>query len=133
LVCACAFDPDNVGLEYWLKGSPANDPRQEQANLRTQCYGLIMDSLSVFEEKCNAEKQSQSLLGLDDPEAVRSSAYELAFASDDEMFQSMLYDWLIGRGFADDLLQVCATLFFVPVWTETFIAIRCDQNTLRLI
>jgi len=72
-----------------------------------------MDSLSVFEEKCGAKKQEQSLLGLDDPEAVRSGAYELAFASDDEMFQSILYDWLIGRGFADDLLLVRAILFFV--------------------
>jgi hypothetical protein len=30
----------------------------------------------------------------------------LAFASDDEMFHSVFYDWLIARGVADELLQV---------------------------
>jgi len=67
-----------------------------------------MDSLSVFEKKCNIKKQAQSFSGPDDPETVRDSAYELALASEDEMFHSILYDWLIGRGLADDLLQVRA-------------------------
>ncbi|KAF5355937.1 hypothetical protein D9756_004133 [Leucocoprinus leucothites] len=109
LICAHVFDPDNIGLEYWYAGSPASDPRQEQANLRTQCYDLVMDSLSVFEEKCGVKKQSQALPGLHDPETVRSHAYELAFASEDEMFHSVLYDWLIGRGLADDLLEMRPT------------------------
>ena len=43
----------------------------------------------------------------DDPETVRTHAYELAFSADDEMFHSTLYDWLIGRGIADELLEVC--------------------------
>ena len=43
---------------------------------------------------------------MDDPETVRGHAYELTFASEDEMFHSTLYDWLIGRGMADELLEV---------------------------
>jgi nuclear pore complex protein Nup155 len=39
---------------------------------------------------------------------VRSHAYELAFASEDEMFHSTLYDWLIEKGLADELLEVRA-------------------------
>lgn len=42
----------------------------------------------------------------DDPETVRAHAYELSFASEDEMFHSTLYDWLIQRGVADELLEV---------------------------
>ncbi|KAF9455109.1 nucleoporin [Macrolepiota fuliginosa MF-IS2] len=106
LACAQVFDSDNTGLEHWYSGSPANDPRQEQANQRMQCYDLVMDSLSVFEEKCGTKRPAQVLPGLDEPETVRSHAYELAFASEDEMFHSVLYDWLIGRGLADDLLEM---------------------------
>ena len=43
---------------------------------------------------------------MDDPETVRGHTYELTFASEDEMFHSTLYDWLIGRGMADELLEV---------------------------
>lgn len=62
----------------------------------------------MFEEKSNANKAAAAdgSVITDDPEAVRSHAYELAFSSDDEMFQSTLYDWLIERGLADDLLEV---------------------------
>jgi nuclear pore complex protein Nup155 len=109
------FDSDNTGLEHWYAGSPQNDPRQEQANKRMQCYDLVMDSLSVFEKKCGASQSTQILPVLDNPETVRSHAYELAFASADEMFHSVLYDWLIGRGLADDLLEVCLMTFIIRV------------------
>lgn len=120
LTCAQVFDSDNTGLEHWYAGSTPNDPRQEQANQRMQCYDLVMDSLSVFEEKCGTNKSVQILPGLDDPETVRSHAYELAFASEDEMFHSVLYDWLIGRGLADDLLEVCFTRVFPVLLTGTY-------------
>ena len=42
----------------------------------------------------------------DDLEAVRTHAYALAFASEDEIFHSTLYDWLIARGLADELLEM---------------------------
>ena len=42
----------------------------------------------------------------DDPETVRAHAYELSFASEDEMFHSTLYDWLIERNLADQLLEM---------------------------
>ncbi len=42
----------------------------------------------------------------DDPDVVRTHAYEYALASPDETFHSTLYDWLIERGMADDLLEV---------------------------
>lgn len=67
-----------------------------------------MDSLTTFEGKCTVAKSTipDNALVSDDPETVRSHAYELAFASEDEMFHSTLYDWLIERNLADDLLEV---------------------------
>lgn len=102
LSCAQVLDPDNIGLEHWLVNAPASDPRIEFAERRQKCYELVLDSLSLFEE--NATKAMQS--GMDDPETIRTHAYELAFSSTDEMFHSTMYDWLIDRGLADELLEV---------------------------
>jgi nuclear pore complex protein Nup155 len=103
LCCAQIRDPDNIGVEFWASVALPNDPRSEFCERRLQCYDLILDSLSVFEEK--SKRQATSAV-IDDPEAVRSHAYELAFASQDEMFHSTLYDWLIEKGLADELLEV---------------------------
>jgi nuclear pore complex protein Nup155 len=96
-----------MGLEHWHAGLPANDSRMEFTERRLRCYDLVLDSLLVFEEKCTKTKTSTTDIAVvDDPEAVRSHAYELAFSSEDEMFHSTLYDWLISRNLADDLLEV---------------------------
>ncbi|KAH9944478.1 nucleoporin [Epithele typhae] len=104
LHCAQARDTDLQGQEYWIAGCPANDPRAALWESRRQCYELVLDSLSVFEERSAPGKQS--VKQIDDPETVRGHAYELAFASEDEMFHSTLYEWLIGRGMADELLEM---------------------------
>ncbi|THH00942.1 hypothetical protein EW026_g1653 [Hermanssonia centrifuga] len=105
LYCAQIMDTDGQGQEYWAAGLPANDPRAEFWQRRSHCYELVLDSLSVFEERANAAKQPSTPTS-DDPETVRSHAYELAFASEDEMLHSTLYDWLIQRGLADELLEM---------------------------
>ncbi|OSD03533.1 nucleoporin [Trametes coccinea BRFM310] len=104
LHCAQAFDTDLQGQEYWIAGCPANDARATFWERRKHCYELVLDSLSVFEERCVPGKQGSEQT--DDPDAVRGHAYELAFASEDEMFHSTLYDWLISRGMADELLEM---------------------------
>ncbi|KAI0963698.1 hypothetical protein AcW1_000705 [Taiwanofungus camphoratus] len=107
LHCAQVVDIDCQGREYWHAKCPPNDPRAQFWERRVHCYELILDSLSVFEERSIAAKQpgGQSLTA-EDPERVRSHAYELAFDSEDEMFHSILYDWLIRRGMADELLEM---------------------------
>jgi nuclear pore complex protein Nup155 len=50
-------------------------------------------------------------LAIDDAEAVRKNAYQLALGSDDPVFHSELYDWLVKQGRTDDLLEVGA---YVP-------------------
>ncbi|KAG6818004.1 hypothetical protein H0H87_009159 [Tephrocybe sp. NHM501043] len=112
LTCARALDPDNIGLEAWHAALPAGDPRTPFAQKRLRCYDLVLDSLTVFENKCAKTKPSaeeDALYLQSDPEVVRSHAYELAFASEDEVFHSTLYDWLIDRGLADDLLEMRPT------------------------
>ena len=106
LYCAQVFDTELQGQEYWITGCPASDPRAQLWEKRKHCYELVLDSLSVFEERAVPGKTS--ITQVDDPEVVRGHAYELAFASEDEMFHSTLYEWLIGRGMADELLEVGA-------------------------
>ncbi|KAF9481024.1 nucleoporin [Pholiota conissans] len=109
LTCAQVQDPDNAGLECWHVGMSPSDPRYELAQTRLHCYELVLDSLRVFEERCKEKLTTTPAAGvaaLDDPESVRSHGYELAFASDDDMFHSTLYDWLISRDLADDLLEM---------------------------
>ncbi|TCD69902.1 hypothetical protein EIP91_005726 [Steccherinum ochraceum] len=103
LHCADVEDSDQQGRGFWHSGCPPNDIREPLWQARLRCYDLVLDSLSVFEEQCGKVPSSG---GLDDPETVRTHAYELAFASEDEMFHSVLYDWLIQRGLADELLEM---------------------------
>ena len=106
LHCADAQDSDGIGKEYWQtvpslnSGSGTNgttDPRRTVWEQRSNCYDLILDSLEALENKAAA--------GGDAAERVRVHAYELAFASTDEIFHSRLYEWLISRGLADELLE----------------------------
>lgn len=62
---------------------------------------------------------------LDDPETIRSHAYELSFVSEDEIFHSTLYDWLISRNLADDLLEVRHLAFFL---VERIFIICADET-----
>jgi nuclear pore complex protein Nup155 len=112
LHCAEALDADGLGKEYWHtvpdppkpsdghghSNSPPDDPRRPAWERRVQCYDLVLDSLETFENKVAS--------GDDATERVRAHAYELAFLSTDEIFHSRLYEWLISRGLADELLEV---------------------------
>jgi nuclear pore complex protein Nup155 len=63
-------------------------------------------SCILFEEKASQSASAQVSNTIDDPEAIRSHAYDLAISNKDEMFHSALCDWLIDRGLADELLAV---------------------------
>ncbi|KAJ6519744.1 nucleoporin [Mycena sanguinolenta] len=100
LTCARIVDADNIGLQCWASGQPPN----ELSEFRSRCYALVLDSLTVFEEK--QSPVVGNTVPAEDPEVVRNHAYELSFASEDEMFHSTLYDWLIHRQMADELLEM---------------------------
>jgi nuclear pore complex protein Nup155 len=105
LTCAKILDPDNAGIDYWREGSPENDSRSQLSQQRQQCYELVLNCLAAFEGACAATAQAGGSTA-DEAQGVRMSAYEMAFSSDDEMFHSTLYDWLIKRGVADELLDI---------------------------
>lgn len=107
LICARVFDPDNIGWDYWRSGASSDGPARVAYQRRLQCYELILDSLSVFERQMDDPSAAGTSLSPQELESVKDLAYKLSFSSDDEMFHSTLYDWLISRQLADDLLEVC--------------------------
>lgn len=142
LHCAEALDADGLGKEYW-QTVPIPDPpkpsdgpgrsnnapdglRRPAWERRVRCYDLVLDSLEAFENKAAS--------GDDATERVRAYAYELTFLSTDEIFHSRLYEWLISRGMADELLEVRKDQpsFRVPR-LETSLSGRCVHHTFRLI
>ncbi|KAF9076202.1 nucleoporin [Rhodocollybia butyracea] len=106
LVCAHVFDPDNTGLDYWKSGAKSDGPSRIAFERRLQCYELILDSLSVFERQMEELNSANTPLSTEELESVKDHAYRLSLASDDEMFHSTLYDWLISRNLADGLLDI---------------------------
>ena len=145
LHCAEASDSDHLGQEYWL-GAPQIssapvatstsasavasadvDPRKEHWEQRARCYDLVLDSLESFEGKTGKESE--------EAERIRAHAYELAFASPDEMFHSCLYEWLIGRGLADELLEVGLIAHFLSVirYSTYAVLLRCALHTSKHI
>lgn len=125
LVCARVFDPDNIGMDYWRSSANSDGRPRSAFERRMQCYELILDSLSVFEQQGNEPSTVQNAHSAEEHETVKDYAYQLSFSSDDEMFHSTLYDWLISRHLADDLLEVCwAFSLLVLDITET-----CPSDT----
>ncbi len=136
LYCAEALDADGLGKEYWQMVPPElngqgrsdnapGDPRRPSWERRARCYGLVLDSLETFENKAAS--------GDDAAERVRAHGYELAFASTDEIFHSRLYEWLISRGLADELLEVRKSHFYQSINPEVSSLCRCVHHTCKLI
>jgi nuclear pore complex protein Nup155 len=136
LYCAEALDADCLGKEYWQTVPPVldgqgrsnnapDDPRRLSWERRARCYDLVLDSLESFENKAAS--------GDDVAERVRAHAYEIAFASADEIFHSRLYEWLISRGLADELLEVRNSHFYRAVKLEASSLCRCVHHTCKRI
>lgn len=108
LYCAQVEDADSQGKSFWLDGQPAGDPRATAWERRHRCYDLVLDSLGVYDEAMAKAPLRTPDATQDGVHAVRDAAYELALGSEDEVFHSILYEWLISRGHADLLLNVRA-------------------------
>lgn len=105
--CAAVIDEDNIGLSFWAAGCPADDPHSDLLNKREQCYDLILHSLSVFDEQ-SSKNPTRS-----DFEDVRNHAYDLAFSSEDPIFHSHLYEWMVQQGMTDALLEVTKIRYII--------------------
>ena len=102
LACAKALDQEERGRQFWRNGCLPGDPGQAQFQQRKACYDLIAGCLEEFEERAAQQEQQ----GTPPEQRLNLIAYQIAFDSDDELFHAHLYQWLIGRGLWEDLLDV---------------------------
>jgi nuclear pore complex protein Nup155 len=106
LRCAQDWDSDGNGIGHWLDGSPANDPRIEAYTLRRKCYELVLGTLEFFDQLNSTAQDPTARDIVEDAQLVSQIAYRTALNSGDPAFHSALYEWLIERGSADELLEV---------------------------
>jgi len=98
-------DRGNRALSWINDGMPAGDVRESAFNERTQCYGLIHAVINAVDQ---ASAQDPS--GSDPVTSItgrrRAEAYEEINNSNDEVFQTHLYDWYLSQGWSERLLEI---------------------------
>lgn len=98
-------DRANRALSWIRDGSPADDPRQAAFETRKRCYDLIH---AVIQAVDTSSQQSPDQIDghLTVTAKRRVEAYDVINNSDDEVFQNNLYDWYMGQGWSDRLLEI---------------------------
>lgn len=97
-------DRGNLALSYLLENAPEEDPRAEQYRMRLQIYETIFPVLEAVDDE--ASKAPMMLDGLPTEAAQRHQlAYQVVWSSDDEVFQSSLFDWFLRKGLSEKLLS----------------------------
>ncbi len=81
------------------------DPREAVFKSRKQCYDLVHQIISSVDQ--NSSQAPETIDGQYTLTAKRrNEAYAVIDESDDEVFQTDLYDWYLAQGWSDRLLQV---------------------------
>ncbi|KAK5149498.1 hypothetical protein LTR04_007040 [Oleoguttula sp. CCFEE 6159] len=90
----------------WIKDDfPQQDSRQSAFESRKRCYDLIHRVITAVDQ---ASSQAPEMLDGDYTTTAkrRSEAYDVINNSDDEVFQTSLYDWYLSQGWKDRLLEI---------------------------
>ncbi|KAI9892179.1 MAG: hypothetical protein M1814_001638 [Vezdaea aestivalis] len=105
LLVAKGMDSANLALSWITDGRPAEDPRRSAFDSRQRCYELIHQILTSVDNSMQrgpAQIDGQPTMAT----RRRDEAYSQIDNSDDEVFQTDLYDWYRSRGLTDRLLEV---------------------------
>ena len=107
LILKIAQDKDrgNSALAWIQDGRPDGDPRATRFEARKQCYNLIHEvvlSLEQREVEAPTASATQSAVLLN----RKGEAYNIINSSDDEVFQTNLYDWYLEQGRTDRILAI---------------------------
>ncbi|KAG9974279.1 nucleoporin-domain-containing protein, partial [Aureobasidium melanogenum] len=118
LTVAHESDRANRALSWLRDDCPEDDPRQKAFEGRKQCYDLIHQVIVSLEQTAEANPD-----GAFSVTAKRQSeAYEIINNSEDEVFQNNLYDWYMGQGWNDRLLEISSP------YVISYLRRRMDKN-----
>ncbi|KAG8531679.1 uncharacterized protein KY384_003311 [Bacidia gigantensis] len=102
LTVAHEKDRGNSALSWIEDGRPNNDPRIVSFEARKKCYNLIHEVITTIEDTApNVADGPYSLNA-----RRRTEAYEVIDTSEDEAFQTDLYDWYLLQQKKDRLLDI---------------------------
>lgn len=114
-------DPQDLATHYYRNGEPLEDRQGLQAYAsRMECYKAVIDTLGFLMNLSASHPQSPSIpkspgaapppeAGMLTPEEAKGyleRVLQLSLKSDDELFHTALYSWLIDQKHTDRLLEV---------------------------
>lgn len=107
LILDVAQDKDcgNSALAWIQEGRPEGDPRVSVFESRKRCYDLIhgvivsLEQVGTQVQDAGADQQTLSM-------RRKSEAYNIIDSSNDEVFQTDLYDWYLNQGRTDRILEI---------------------------
>ena len=118
LTVAHESDRANRALSWLRDDCPEDDPRQKAFEGRKQCYDLIHQVIVSLEQTSEASPDGAFSITA----KRQSEAYEIINNSDDEVFQNNLYDWYMGQGWNDRLLEISSP------YVISYLRRRMDKN-----
>ena len=108
LSVAHEHDRGNAALAWANEGRPGQDHREAAHTLRTQCYEFIHYIIEAVDRAAAAAPELVD--GYPTATTKRKhEAYDVINSSDDELFQTNLYDWYLSMGWSARLLDVRST------------------------
>lgn len=98
-------DRGNSALAWIQEGRPEGDPRVSVFESRKRCYNLIhgviisLEQVGAQGQDAGAGRQTLAM-------RRKSEAYNIIDSSNDEVFQTDLYDWYLDQGRTDRILEI---------------------------
>ena len=86
----------------FLYANSDQDPKVAAFDARKKCYNLIHDVINVIEQAPQIPDSGPNSVS----NRRRNEAYEVIDTSDDEAFQTDLYDWYLSQGRTDRILEI---------------------------
>ncbi|KAL7409572.1 Non-repetitive/WGA-negative nucleoporin C-terminal-domain-containing protein [Mrakia frigida] len=106
LKCAQDWDPEGQAFGYLADGERPNDPRRAAFESRQRCYECVFETLLAFDEMLENSGSGGFTSSGEDIDTLRDAAYAQATSSEDPLFHTALYDWMISRQMADQVLEM---------------------------
>lgn len=106
LALTVADEKDRAGraVSFVKDGMPAADPRQAAFDTRFLCYTFVFSIINALDQE-----EAQAPANMEGPYSVaakrRAEAYDIVNGSDDEVFQTCLYNWYLTTDRQDRLLD----------------------------
>ncbi|KAA6414467.1 MAG: non-repetitive nucleoporin [Lasallia pustulata] len=105
-------DRGNRALSWIQEGRPEQDPRATVFEARKRCYDLAHQVITALDQISNQPPDMVS----GQYATRRDEAYNVINTSEDEVFQTNLYDWYLAQNQSDRLLQVQSP--YVAIYLE---------------